>query len=619
MRLDRKHVPSADIQSSLSAGPDAGPDPSDALEPPSDAAAERAKEAAFDSERQEHADADTLERVLASLLSRYPEAPVAALKADGVCLPVPESIPLLRNRVLEARSGLDLVVQEDRLRLLASWDEVLAKGSARCLARLVDQPESTVAFYGLDLREAHGVVLVMFTPTDATDEHAADVRSVPKPPPRFATVEKDERSFITKIDDALSEILGWSAEEMVGHRSIEFIHADDHALAIDNWMEMLASSGPGRRVRLRHRRRDGSWVWFEVTNHNLLDDPARACVVAEIVDISEEMAAQEELRAREQLLDRLAEAIPLGLFQVNAAGEIVYTNDRLHEILGVERVASFQAQMAGVVEDDQLALKRALDEVLDTGSHADVEVELRLASSEEVRFCAINLRALTHEDGAISGAIACVADVTDSARMRDELKRRATFDELTGCYNRASFMRALEANVADAQPDAERAVMFVDLDRFKEVNDRAGHAAGDELLRGVGERLRATVRSNDMVGRVGGDEFLVMCPQVGGPEGAMRLAERLAQALRDPVRLAAGSAAAQLSIGVAWSAGTGVGADTLVAQADAAMYQSKRQGSGEPQYAAAPELTARRGAAALRTRAERGRGAAGGHRLRSSS
>jgi diguanylate cyclase (GGDEF)-like protein/PAS domain S-box-containing protein len=568
----------------------------------------------FESEHQEHLDADTLETVLDSLLSRYPEAPVAALKADGVCVRVPESIPLLRNRVLEARSGLDLVVQEDRLRLLATWDQVLAKGSARCLAHVVDQPEATVAFYGLDLREVHGVVLVVFAPTDASDDHAAHVRRAPKPPPRFATIEKDERSFITKIDGALTEILGWSAEEMVGHRSIEFMHPDDHALAIDNWMEMLASPGPGRRVRLRHRRRDSSWVWFEVTNHNLLDDPARVCVVAEIVDISDEMAAQEELRAREQLLDRLAEAIPLGLFQVNAKAEIVYTNDRLHEILGVQRVASFEAQMASVMEADQLALKRALDDVLDAGNHADVEVELRLAPSDEVRFCSINLRALTHEDGTISGAIACVADVTDSARMRDELKRRATFDELTGCYNRASFMRALEANVADPDPDAERAVMFVDLDRFKELNDRYGHAAGDELLRSLGERLRATVRGDDIVGRVGGDEFLVMCPQAGGPEAAMRLAERLAQALRAPVRLTTGSVSPQVSVGVAWSGCAGVEADALVAQADTAMYQSKRQGSGQPRLSSAVASRS-----ALKTRAERVRVGTGGRSLRSSS
>jgi diguanylate cyclase (GGDEF)-like protein/PAS domain S-box-containing protein len=577
-------------------------------EPAGDAAHE-----VFDTERQEHLDAETLEAVLRSLLTRYPEAPVAVLKPDGVSAPVPESIRLVRNRVLEARSGLDLVVQEDRLRLLAHWDEVLAKGSARSLTRLVEQPETTVALYGLDLREAHGVVLVLYAPTDEVQATSAKLPRTPKPPPRFATIEKDQRSFIVKTDDALTEILGWSAEELLGRRAIEFMHPDDHALAIDNWMEMLASPGPGRRVRLRHRHRNGSWVWFEVTNHNLLDDPDRKCVVGEIVDISDEMAAQEELRAREQLLDRLAEAIPLGLFQVDAAGAIVYTNDRLHEILGVQRVTRLEEQMASVVQSDQAALSAAMGDVLRSGRHADVEIELRLPTGE-VRFCSINLRALTHEDGTISGAIACVADVTDSTRMRDELKRRATFDELTGCHNRSSFMRALEANIAEAAPQAERALMFVDLDRLKDLNDRCGHAAGDELLRILGERLRATVRGEDLVGRVGGDEFLVMCPQVGGPDGAMGLAERLAQALREPAALAAGSVWPQVSIGVAWSERDTIAANALVAAADAAMYQSKRKGEGRPERAWGAT-----GASPLTTPVELVREASADRSLRSSS
>ena len=566
---------------------------------------------AFESKHQEHLDAETLERVLGSLLSRYPDAPVVALKADGVSIGVPESVSLLSNPVLEARTGLDLVVHEDRLKLLATWDQVLAKGSGRCLVHLLDHPELTVALYGLDLREAHGVVLTLFAPADAASGGAAvQVRRTPKPLPRFAAMVKDERSFVVKIDDALTQILGWSAQEMEGHRSIEFIHPDDHALAIDNWMDMLSSPGPGRRVRLRHRRRDGSWVWFEVTNHNLLDDPEHARVVAEIVDISEEMAAQEELRAREQLLDRLAEAIPLGLFQVDAAGEVVYTNDRLHEIVGVPRVASAEEQLSTVVEADRPKLTGALELVLRDGHHSDVEVELRLPSTEELRFCSISLRALTHEDGTISGAIACVADVTDSSRMRDELKRRATFDELTGCHNRASFMRELQASIADSRPDAEHAVMFVDLDRFKELNDRFGHAAGDELLRICGERLRETVRGNDLVGRVGGDEFLVMCPSVGGPDGAMRLAERLATSLHECVRLTAGSVSTRVSIGVAWSSCAGVDANALVAQADAAMYQSKRLGAGRPQLAkTVTDLALRRAAPRASTRVRsRGRG-----------
>jgi diguanylate cyclase (GGDEF)-like protein/PAS domain S-box-containing protein len=541
----------------------------------------------FDLERQEHLDADTLETALKAILARFPDAPVAAVKSDGIMVAVPESIALQRNPVLEARSGLDLVAHEDRLRLLATWDRVLATGAARCLAHLADRPDATAVYYGLDLREHHGVVLAVFAPSDSPDGARVALPKAPKAPPRFATICKDERSFIVEIDDAMTQILGWSAEEMVGHRSIEFIHADDHALAIDNWMEMLASPGPGRRVRLRHRRRDGSWVWFEVTNHNLLDDSEHGHVVSEIVDISDEMRAHEELRAREQLLDRLAEAIPLGLIQIDADGHVVYTNDRLHEILGVERTATLEAQLATVVEADQPALRSAVDDVLGEGRHADVEVELRLPPSEELRFCSISLRALSHEDGTVSGAIACVADVTDSARMRDELKKRATFDELTGCYNRASFMLALEASIAGGQPHSERAVMFVDVDRFKELNDRYGHAAGDELLRILGERLRETVRGDDLVGRIGGDEFLVMCPNVGGPDGAMRLAERLTETLHDGVRLGGGMVRPQVSIGVAWSNCDGTDADALVAQADIAMYQSKRQRRGQPKLAGA--------------------------------
>jgi diguanylate cyclase (GGDEF)-like protein len=219
--------------------------------------------------------------------------------------------------------------------------------------------------------------------------------------------------------------------------------------------------------------------------------------------------------------------------------------------------------------------------VLELGSHADVEVAC-CPPGDALRYCTIGFRALRHDDGAISGAIACVADVTDSARLREQLKFRASFDELTGCHNRASIMAALEADIERDPVQAERAVMFLDLDRFKEINDRHGHAAGDELLRRVARLLRESVRENDLVGRTGGDEFLVICPDVGGAERAVGLAERLAEALHDGIRAEADDPCCSLSIGVAWSSGNASDADTLVAAADAAMYQAKRAGTGKP-------------------------------------
>ncbi len=436
----------------------------------------------FDFEPEEHLDAETLEVALASLLAAYPEAPVAAHSADGVMVAMPQSVPLLSNPVIEARSGIDLAIYDEEV--ARGWERVAAEGAARYHAHPVGHPEITAMVYGLDLRERHGVlmILVVRAQTD-TVGNPIPGSEMPELRPRFASVRKDARSFVLDIDKATTQLLGWTAAEMKGHRGTEFIHPDDQALGVDNWMEMLASPGPGRRVRLRYRCKDGSWVWFEVTNHNLLNDPDYGCVVGDMVDISEEMAAHE-------LLDGIAQAIPVGLFQVNTNHQIVYTNDRLHEILGVERVDTAEAQFATLTDADRAALLLALRDVLASGQQAEIEVELRAPSSSEPRFCAVSLRALSHDHGAIKGAIACVTDITNSAHMRAELTRRATFDELTGCYNRASIMGALEANIDSGRRKSERAVVFVDLDHFKAVNDQFGHAAGDELLSTVAQRLR---------------------------------------------------------------------------------------------------------------------------------
>ncbi len=442
-------------------------------------------------------------------------------------------------------------------------------------------------YHAIDLRASHGVILGMVVRAEEGDEIPPPTAySLPTGVPRFTSVRKSEMSVITKIDEALTEILGWSPEEIEGRRSLDFIHPDDHPLAIDNWMQMLTQLGPARRVRHRMRRKDDSWVWFEVTHHNLLNDPDHRCVIGEMVDISDEMAAHEALRAREQLLDRLAETVPVGLFQIDSERKIVYTNDRLHEIIGMDRTESLCQQLASVLAEDRRELEGAIERALADGSDADIEVALRPSDNDTLRSCTVSLRALTHEDGAISGAIACVADVTGSAHLRDELARQATFDPLTECYNRASIMQALEANIESGQRHAERAVMFVDLDRFKEVNDKHGHAAGDELRRTVAQRLRGAVRASDLVGRIGGDEFLVVCAEIGGPERAMRLAERVARVLRAGTGIAPPDGPGyQASVGVAWSDGPAPGADTLVAQADRAMYESKLERAGQPKLA----------------------------------
>ena len=146
------------------------------------------------------------------------------------------------------------------------------------------------------------------------------------------------------------------------------------------------------------------------------------------------------------------------------------------------------------------------------------------------------MRALVNGDGAVIGGVCCLADITDAARMRSELEERANFDALTGCLNRSSVMTALSVLLADLGEETSAqqrgiAVVFVDFNRFKSVNDRFGHGVGDSLLVEVAGRLRETVRTGDVVGRLGGDEFLIVCPNVLDGDEATALGERVTAAI----------------------------------------------------------------------------------------
>jgi diguanylate cyclase (GGDEF)-like protein/PAS domain S-box-containing protein len=522
---------------------------------------------------------ETVDSALQALLAEYPDAHVAAIGDEGLFVAMPSSIPLGEHRVMQARSTLDLVVPEERELVLRTWERARATGAAVAPIHLQVDPERSGVMHFLDARPSHGVYMGVLVGADGAA--LPDLRAIPPRPPRIARVHKNELAVFCGVDEAITALLGWTADELLGHRSLEFIHPDDQERAIGSWTQML--SEPDRAqpaIRLRHRRSDGTWAWFEVTNHNRLADPSARDVLAEMIDISEEMAAQEALQAREQLLQRLAEALPIGVFQVLADGRIAYTNERLKSILGVGPVASVEAQLATVSREDWPSVEAALDAALRSGIDADLEIQVHPSDEARTRRCLLRLRPLTDRRGAVSGAVVCVEDVTASAQLRAELERRASHDLLTRLLNRASVLAALEGALA-SQGHGGTAAIFIDLDDFKGVNDRLGHVAGDELLRTVADRLAITVRGDDPLGRVGGDEFLVVCPGVGAPAPALAVAERVAQALRQPVRLAGATLQLRASVGVAYTRRR-VRADLLVQRADAAMYVSKHCGEGRP-------------------------------------
>src|SRR5947209_8062577 len=179
--------------------------------------------------------AATLEREFRALIGQHPMAPLVPVTENGLIADVPDSLPRLENPVLKGRAALDGVPAEDHARLIAAFDTLLKQGTAQCLLHPPGYGE--VTWFGFDLRERHGVIVGVITATGEVPPAApaVDTRDMVRVgAPRFATIRKDERSFIVDASDAMSQILGWGAGELVGHRALEFVHPDDHPLAIDN-------------------------------------------------------------------------------------------------------------------------------------------------------------------------------------------------------------------------------------------------------------------------------------------------------------------------------------------------------------------------------------------------
>ena len=387
--------------------------------------------------------------------------------------------------------------------------------------------------------------------------------------------------------------------------ALHVVFAADRSVVIDAWERARAigasrapvrsASVPDRPVVVHFldaRKSHGVYLGVVVAAEGddaTVYDPATPAVAPRFARPGKTVleAATEVLQTRQHLLVRLTEALPVGVVQIDAMKRVVFTNDRLHEILGCGRAGTLEEQLATVIDRDRDGAVAMFDAVLRDGVDDDVTVGVLpswavAAGDGEVRWCTVGARALSDEGGVVTGAVACVADVTDSASTRDGAHLRATFDVVTRCHNRESTMAALEGMVAGAGDGSSPAVIFVDLDHFKQVNEGQGHDAGDEFLGVVARRLHGAVREDDLVGRIGGDEFLVVCPGIATAAESVRTGIRVAESLSREIQLKDHKISSRASIGVAWSADAGVDAETLVAHAQTAMRESKHRGAGRP-------------------------------------
>jgi diguanylate cyclase (GGDEF)-like protein/PAS domain S-box-containing protein len=265
---------------------------------------------------------------------------------------------------------------------------------------------------------------------------------------------------------------------------------------------------------------------------------------------------------------------------ITAEGTISYASPALETVLGVTPQAAEGQQVLVLLEpSDHGAARTAWDRIAAGGTDTDVRLRARHADGS-VHWLEITLTHLLTEPG-VGGIVCNARDVTEAHELQQRLQHQARHDALTRLANRAGFDEEAQRARGASTPTA---VLMIDLNGFKPINDTYGHHVGDELLVQVAQRLRDCVRPDDMVARLGGDEFAVLL-QNTTLDQATSVADRITSALSQPAAIEGRQVQSSASVGVAY--GSGRDLDTLLKHADAAMYQVKRSGSGSG-YACAP-------------------------------
>jgi diguanylate cyclase (GGDEF)-like protein/PAS domain S-box-containing protein len=294
--------------------------------------------------------------------------------------------------------------------------------------------------------------------------------------------------------------------------------------------------------------------------------------------------SEQVLRALENRYGPLPEGVPsvAYIFEPGIEGRCLYISPSVEDVLGYPRRQWLEDRGLWdrlLHKDDEERVVSNEAECARSGEKLVQEYRLRAADGRDVWIrdeMTVVFDRQTGEDPLFYGVF---LDVSDRKRMEVELERLALYDPLTGLPNRALFGDRLRHVLARRGRETATAVYFLDLDRFKRINDSLGHGAGDEVLREVAERLSAVVRPEDTVARFGGDEFTVLCESVGGVLEAVSIADRLQRPLRQPLRAGGAELRLSASIGVALVEADDNGdGQHLIEDADAAMYRAKERG-----------------------------------------
>jgi diguanylate cyclase (GGDEF)-like protein/PAS domain S-box-containing protein len=387
-------------------------------------------------------------------------------------------------------------------------------------------------------------------------------------------------------------------KQMVGFTDEEFpstleafeslLHPEDRQPTMDRLERFIAGKVSQLAVEFRFRHKDGSYRWILSRGEAIRDEHGVAHRLAgSHTDITERKWAEDELRR----LSRVVEQTPATVVITDTTGRIEYVNPAFERATGYATAEAI-GQNPRILKSGLMPPETYTNiwRALTGGREWRGELQNRRKSGEIYWEHAV-LSPLRDARGIVTHYLAVKEDITARKRMEEQLRAAATSDRLTGLPNRAFFMDRLQQVVQRAHADPQHlfAVLFLDFDRFKSINDSLGHEFGDLLLQEIANRLRGTLRGGECptglcgestAARLGGDEFVVLLDAIESPREAIAVADRLLKVFSGPYQLGEHEVYSTASIGIVTSDLSASNADDVLRDADTAMYEAKHAGKG---------------------------------------